>query len=102
MVVVVTGALISYLLQMAAYVALAIREPTLPRPFRAAGGIALASIAFALSLVALSAGFTVDWIIMLGVVGVLVLSMGYYVYVRRSTRYIAVGSAGHRHAQLHE
>ncbi|MCC7086431.1 MAG: ethanolamine permease [Pirellulales bacterium] len=56
----VFGATISYVLMMAAHIALRIKEPQLPRPYRTPGGIVTSGIALVLAVAAAVAGVFVD------------------------------------------
>lgn len=56
----VFGATISYVLMMAAHIALRIKEPDLERPYRTPGGVLTSGIALVLGVVAVVAGFLVD------------------------------------------
>ncbi len=56
----VFGATVSYVLMMASHIALRIKEPQLPRPYRTPGGMLTSGIALVLGCVALAAGLFVD------------------------------------------
>jgi len=56
----VFGAVISYVLQMVSFIALRLRRPDLPRPYRSPLGIAGAAVALAIALVTLVSLFVAD------------------------------------------
>jgi ethanolamine permease len=58
--VAVFGATLSYVLMMLSHILLRLREPDMPRPYRAPGGVVTSSVALVLALAALAAGLLVD------------------------------------------
>ncbi|MBL8918270.1 MAG: ethanolamine permease [Myxococcaceae bacterium] len=81
--VAVFGATVSYVLMMAAHIALRLKRPELPRPFVAPGGIVTSSIALVLALAALVAGFLVDPRVLIGAVVVYALFIAYFALYSR-------------------
>ena len=65
----VFGAMLSYMLQMASFIALRLRFPDLRRPYRSPFGIAGAVVAFAIALMTLVALFVSDGTYRIAVVG---------------------------------
>ena len=55
-----------YVFSLAAFIRLRLRNPDLPRPFRAPGGIVTASVSLLLSLLVIAACFQLDWVILSG------------------------------------
>ena len=81
--VAVFGATISYVLMMAAHIALRLRRPDLPRPYRTPGGILTSSLALLLAAVALVAGFLVDPRVVIGAAIIYALLVGYFALYSR-------------------
>ncbi|MFW6086366.1 MAG: ethanolamine permease [Myxococcota bacterium] len=82
----VFGAVLSYMLQMASFILLRIRQPDLERPYRSPFGIAGAAISFAIALVTLVALFVVDEGYRLAVLGAAVwyaLGFAYFAFWAR-------------------
>jgi ethanolamine permease len=79
----VFGATISYVMMMASHIALRIREPDLPRPYRTPGGILTSGIALALSCVAVIAGFLVDPRVIIGAALVYAVFVAYFAFYSR-------------------
>jgi ethanolamine permease len=82
----VFGALVTYVLMMAAFIVLRRRAPSLPRPYRAPGGVATASIALILAVLAMSAGFfytaAARWTI-IATIGAILLGLVYFALYSR-------------------
>jgi ethanolamine permease len=82
----VFGALVTYVLMMAAFIVLRRREPNLQRPYRAPGGVATASIALVLAVLAMSAGFfytaAAQWTI-IATIGAILLGLVYFALYSR-------------------
>ncbi|ARS47951.1 ethanolamine transporter [Ectopseudomonas mendocina] len=81
--VVVFGATLSYVLMMAAHIALRIRRPDMQRPYRTPGGIVTSSFALILAAIALVAGFLVDPKVMLGAAAIYGLFIAYFAFYSR-------------------
>lgn len=72
----VFGATISYVLMMLSYIKLKSSKASLPRPYKAPGGIVTAYIALVLASIAVIAGFVVDpkvWLMAAGIYAVFIL-----------------------------
>jgi ethanolamine permease len=83
----VFGALVTYVLMMASFIILRRREPNLARPYRAPGGVASATIALLLAVLAMSAGFfytaAARWTI-IATIGAILVGLAYFaLYSRR-------------------
>jgi ethanolamine permease len=82
----VFGALVTYVLMMASFIVLRRREPNLPRAYRAPGGVATASIALILAVLAMSAGFfytaAAQWTI-IATIGAILLGLVYFALYSR-------------------
>jgi ethanolamine permease len=81
--VAVFGATISYVLMMASHIALRVRRPDLPRPYRTAGGVVTSGIALVLACVAVIAGFLVDPRVVIGAVVIYAVLIGYFALYSR-------------------
>lgn len=81
--VAVFGATISYILMMASHIALRIKEPNLPRPYRTPGGVVTSGIALVLSCIALVAGFLVDPRVLIGAAIVYAILVAYFAFYSR-------------------
>lgn len=82
----VFGAVLSYMLQMASFILLRIRQPDLERPYRSPFGVAGAAVSFAIALVTLVALFVVDEGYRLAVLGAAVwyaLGLAYFAFWAR-------------------
>jgi ethanolamine permease len=79
----VLGATISYVLMMAAHIALRIKEPALPRPYRTPGGIVTSGIALLLACAAMVAGLLVDPRVVIAAVIVYALHIAYFALYSR-------------------
>jgi ethanolamine permease len=82
----VFGALVTYVLMMASYIVLRRREPNLVRPYRAPGGVATASVALGLAVLAMSAGFfyttAARWTI-IATIGAILVGLAYFALYSR-------------------
>ncbi|WP_462379795.1 ethanolamine permease [Pseudomonas sp. Marseille-QA0892] len=81
--VAVFGATISYVLMMASHIALRVRRPDLPRPYRTPGGVVTSGIALVLACVAVVAGFLVDPRVVIGAVIIYAVLIGYFALYSR-------------------
>ncbi len=79
----VFGATISYVLMLAAHIALRIREPNLPRPYRTPGGVVTSGLALVLAVIALIAGFLVDPRVLIGALVVYGVFVAYFALYSR-------------------
>ena len=79
----VFGATISYVMMTASHIALRVREPDLPRPYRTPGGIVTSGIAFVLACVAVVAGFLVDPRVVIGAAIVYATFVAYFAIYSR-------------------
>lgn len=79
----VFGATVSYVLMMASHIALRIRQPQLPRPYRTPGGVLTSGIALVLGCVALVAGLLVDPRVIIGAAILYVLHIAYFALYSR-------------------
>ncbi len=79
----VFGATVSYVLMMAAHIALRLREPELERPFRTPGGILTSGLALVLALGAVVAGFLVNPKVVIGAAVIYALMIAYYLLYSR-------------------
>ncbi|HTU21221.1 MAG TPA: ethanolamine permease [Gemmataceae bacterium] len=79
----VFGATVSYVLMMASHIALRIKEPQLPRPYRTPGGVMTSGIALVLGCVALVAGLLVDPRVILGAAIIYGLHIAYFALYSR-------------------
>jgi ethanolamine permease len=82
----VFGALVTYVLMMSSYIVLRRREPNLLRPYRAPGGVATDSVALALAVLAMSAGFfyttAAQWTI-IATIGAILVGLAYFALYSR-------------------
>ena len=82
----VFGALVTYVLMMASFILLRRREPNLPRPYRAPGGVRTASVALVLAVLAMSAGFfyttAAQWTI-IATIGAILVGLTYFALFSR-------------------
>jgi ethanolamine permease len=82
----VFGALVTYVLMMASFIILRRREPNLRRPYRAPGGLATASVALVLAVLAMSAGFfyttAAKWTI-IATIGAILVGLVYFALYSR-------------------
>ena len=80
------GALITYVLMMASFIVLRRREPGLRRGYVAPGGVATASIALVLALIAMTSGFfyttAARWTIIATIAAILLGLVYFAVYSR--------------------
>lgn len=79
----VFGASISYVLMMAAHIALRIKEPDMVRPYRTPGGVLTSGTALALAVLALLAGVLVNPDVILYAAGFYVVMIFYFLLVSR-------------------
>ena len=81
--VAVFGATVSYVMMMASHIALRIREPNLPRPYRTPGGMITSGVALILACIAVVAGFLVDPRVLIGVAIVYAIFIAYFAFYSR-------------------
>ncbi|GGJ98650.1 ethanolamine permease [Pseudomonas matsuisoli] len=81
--VAVFGATISYVLMMASHIALRVRRPDLPRPYRTPGGVMTSGIALVLACVAVIAGFLVDPRVVIGAAVIYAVLIAYFALYSR-------------------
>ncbi|WP_421723735.1 ethanolamine permease [Bauldia sp.] len=81
--VAVFGATISYVMMMAAHIALRIKEPNLERTYRTPGGVVTSGVALVLACAAVVAGFLVDPRVIIGVAIVYAVFVGYFAIYSR-------------------
>src|SRR5581483_562069 len=79
----VFGATVSYVLMMASHIALRIKEPQLPRPYRTPGGVMTSGIALVLAFAALVAGLLVDPRVIIGAAVIYGLHIAYFALYSR-------------------
>jgi ethanolamine permease len=93
--VAVFGATVSYVMMMAAHIALRINEPHLKREYRTPGGVVTSSIALVLACTAVVAGFLVDPRVLIGVAIVYAIFVAYFgIYSRHHLVAAAPGEEG--------
>ena len=93
--VAVFGATVSYVMMMAAHIALRINEPNLERPYRTPGGVITSGIALVLACLAVVAGFLVDPRVLVGAAVVYAVFVAYFAfYSRHHLVAAAPGEAG--------
>jgi ethanolamine permease len=81
--VAVFGATVSYVMMMAAHIALRLKEPHLERAYRTPGGIFTSGIALIFACVAVVAGFLVDPRVLVGVAIVYAIFIAYFAFYSR-------------------
>jgi ethanolamine permease len=81
--VAVFGATVSYVMMMAAHIALRIREPQLERAYRTPGGIFTSGLALVFACAAVVAGFLVDPRVLIGVAIVYAIFVAYFGFYSR-------------------
>lgn len=81
--VAVFGATVSYIMMMAAHIALRLKEPHLDRAYRTPGGLCTSGTALVLASAALIAGFLVDPRVLVGVAIVYAVFVAYFAFYSR-------------------
>lgn len=79
----VFGATVSYILMMVSHIVLRVREPKLPRPYRTPGGIWTSGTALVLALAAGTAGFLVDWTVVIWAALAYAVLIAYFAFYSR-------------------
>jgi ethanolamine permease len=79
----VFGATVSYVLMMVSHIALRVREPGLPRPYRTPGGVATTGVALVLAAAAVVATFIVDPVAAAITAGILAVATAYFWFYSR-------------------
>jgi ethanolamine permease len=79
----VFGATVSYVLMMVSHIALRVREPGLPRPYRTPGGVATTGVALVLAAAAVVATFIVDPVAAAITAAILAVATAYFWFYSR-------------------